>query len=104
MSTIANFDFKQPGEEFFLGMDFTDDIGADAIASATVTATEWVTGEDATDDLIQTSLQTITSPVVYFWMKQDGGTDRTAYKITCRAVLDSGAILENDAMQVIREK
>ena len=86
-------DLKQPGEEYYIGFDFEDDIGTETISSAVVT----VTCEDVnvTDTFTVLADQAIINPIVY--VKITGGTSGSNYKIECVATCSEGSIYEMNA-------
>lgn len=78
------FDDKQPSEEYYLGFDFTEDMGSEDIASAAFT----ILDEDDDDKDVTTTLsdatnQTNIGKIAYLWIQ--AGTDGHRYKITCVA-------------------
>jgi len=90
MDTLKVFSPKQVDEQYFLGFNFTDDIGSETIQSATVTAI--CNGVDVTSDLITTLDQIIVNPYVYFWIK--GGVKGETYKIDCQVVCSEDSVYE----------
>lgn len=85
---------KQPYEEYYVSFDFTNVIGSATVASATVIVTD-PDGDDVTSTLTDVGQQTITSPLVYIWIK--GGDSDKEYKVTCRITTDAGEKYEKDA-------
>ena len=90
---------KQPGEQFYLGFDFSDQLGTRTISSALVTAT--LSGENASAALIDPVKTTISGGFVYYYVIP--GQSDGQYQITCVATLNNGDILEEDAYLWVQE-
>lgn len=96
------FTAKQPSEAYYLGFDFTADLGAtETVASATITAVERNTLQDVTATLMDVSLQSDGDRVVYAWVR--GGTSGREYLLTCRIVGSLGSEYELDGILSVEE-
>ena len=101
---MDNFSTKQPYEAYYVEFPFTKDLGADGIASATVTATNNDTGADMTATVTTAANQIILGQSVFVWVK--AGTTGTDYKITCRIVADddNASQYEKDGLLPVLEE
>lgn len=99
----VEFSSKQPYEAYSISFDFTSVLGAETIASATITAVDEVSLADVSTTLLDVTKQTdITStPVVYGWIQ--AGTSGHSYLITCRIVGSLGSLYELEAIQPVTE-
>ena len=96
------FSSKQPSEAYYLGFDFTADLGAtETVATATITAVERHTLLDVTATLLDASLQSNGSQVVYAWVR--GGTSGREYLLTCKIVGSLGSKYELDGLLPVKE-
>jgi len=98
---MAKFSSKQPFEEYYVAIDFTNVIGSATVASATVVAYDSSLAT-VTTNLIDTSKQTVTSPNVYIWVR--GGQTGQDYKITCQITTSIGEKFEQDVTLPVEEK
>ena len=78
---METFDNKQPSEEYYLGFDFTRDLGDEDVASAVFTIIDMADDSDVTDTLSDTTNQTNDGKIAYVWIQ--AGVDKHKYKITC---------------------
>jgi len=84
---MEEFDPKQPSEAYYLGFDFTKDLGDDDVASATFVILDTNDDdEDVTTTLSDSTKQANEGKIAYLWIR--AGTDGHKYKITCVAVSD----------------
>ncbi len=78
---------KQPYEEFYEEFDFTNYLGTASIDSVdAVTATDTASGEDATDVLLDETLQANDAHSVFVWVR--AGVTGGRYRISCRVIAD----------------
>ena len=92
---MDNLGSKQVIEEYFIEFDFTKYLTVgDPIASAVVSVIRQDTGLDVTATLTDVTLQTITNPVVYVWIK--GGIDTKIYTFTCDVTTVAGRVFTLD--------
>ena len=71
---------KQPWEQYFIELDFTNLIGSSSIATASVVVTD-SSGATCTAAITTVANQTLATAVVYIWIK--GGTSGEEYNISC---------------------
>lgn len=96
------FTSKQPSEAYYLGFDFTADLGAtETVASAAITAVERNTLQDVTATLLDATLQSNGDQVVYAWVR--GGTSGREYLLTCRITGSLGSEYELDGILPVEE-
>lgn len=79
-------DDKQPWEEYYIEFDFTNAVGTEEVASATVSAINQ-SGVSSTDVVTDSTQQKVITPYVYVWIK--GGVDLSDYTITCKALTNA---------------
>ena len=96
------FSNKQPYEAYYVEFDFTTDLEATTVFSATVTAIVVSTGADATVAITQSAKQMNKDRSVLVWVY--AGTTGTEYKITCRIVATDGSQYEMDGILPVVEK
>ena len=73
---------KQPDEEYYIEFDFTNDLGdstIDEVLAVLVTAYGEV--EDLTESIVDSTLQTNDTKIVYLWLKD--GTPEGKYHFRC---------------------
>lgn len=100
MSTLLSS--KQPSEAYYVGFDFTEYLGeAATVDSAVVVAAEQIAGTDRTATVTDVAVQTITSPIVYVWVR--AGTSGINYVITCTATDSDGQVHQLEGILPVRE-
>ena len=77
----VEFRTKQPTEEWAISFDFTERLGTENIASATITAVDQTTLVDVSTTILEVLNQTNTTKIVYGWVQ--AGTSGRDYLITC---------------------
>jgi uncharacterized phiE125 gp8 family phage protein len=91
---------KQPYEEYAISFDFTAALGAETIASATVTAKDQ-NFADVSTTILNVASQIIAPTIVYPWVR--AGVDGMDYLITCQVVGTGGSKYELDAILPVIE-
>lgn len=97
----TEFGPKQPSEAYFVAFDFTTDLGAETIASATTVAIDQFDSSNVTATVLNGALQTNTTTVVNVWVR--AGTTGHRYLITCDIVGSLGSIYELDGILPVDE-
>ncbi len=92
---------KQPYEAYYISFDFTNDLGAETIASITVDAVDQSTLADESAVILDVSKQVNTDDIVYVWVQS--GTSGHDYLITCRIVGSEGSQYELDGILPVLE-
>lgn len=92
---------KQPAEAYAVSFDFTAYLGAETVATATITATDTATLADVSTTILDVAQQSIATPIVYAWVR--AGTSGHNYLITCRIVGNLGSIYELDGILPVLE-
>lgn len=95
------FTSKQPAEEFAISFDFTEVLGAETIASATITAIDQASLVVMTATILDATQQSNTNTVVYGWVQ--AGTSGHSYVITCLITGSLGSIYELDGILPVSE-
>jgi HEAT repeat protein len=90
---MADFSNKTSTEEYYLGFDFQNVLGTEAVSSATVTVYNNLV--DVTSSMITANKQAIVDQKVMFWIK--GGTSRNRYRIVCSVTGSEGSKYETSA-------
>ena len=85
---MSSFGSKQSYDEYYVAFNFSNAIGKDTIASATVTAVD-DTGADKTTTVTTATKQNIDGPRVNVWVK--GGVTGKTYTITCKIITTTNA-------------
>lgn len=96
------FSNKQPFEEYYVEFDFSSDLGAATVTSATVTAKVVGTGADATTTITDPTKQSEKDKSVLVWLQ--AGTTGLEYEITCRIVASDGSKYELDGLLLVKEE
>lgn len=99
MPVVETFSPKQPWEEFYLGIDFTDDLNGEAIASAVVTVVD-SSGQDLSSTLLDEEKTIVDGNTVLFWFR--GGEHQQFYSIAAKATGVTGSQYERDATIIVR--
>lgn len=101
---MDRFSAKQPYEAYYVQFPFSKDLDASGIASAVVTATNYRTGADETEAILDAGKQTILGQSVFVWIHS--GVTGNDYKITCRIVADdeNGSKYEKDGLLPVFEE
>jgi len=100
----CNFSPKQPGEEYYVGLDFYKDIddgGTATIADYDLTVVDAV-GTDVTETLVDTTKTTTSEQRLLFWIR--AGTSGQTYKITGEVTTSTGEKYEMDSGIYIKER
>lgn len=95
------FTTKQPYEAFSISFDFTSVLGAESIASATITATDVSTQADVSAVILDASKQMNNETIVYAYVR--AGTSGHNYLITCRIVGSLGSQYELEGILPVSE-
>lgn len=103
MTTKQFFDEKYEGEKYFLGIDFSRKISSgETVESAVITVS--LAGVDVTSTVIDSTQTSITSPYVYFWLKDTGTADDDFYKIVVAATTDQTSVYKSIAyLKIVSE-
>ena len=99
----TQFSSKQPSEEYAISFDFTLPLGAENIASATITAVDQTTLLNVSTTILEVLNQTNTTKIVYGWVQN--GTSGRDYLITCTIIGDGApaSTYELDGILPVRE-
>jgi phage gp36-like protein len=87
---------KQPAEAYAVSFDFARVLGAETIASATVTAIDQADLVDVSTVVLDAEKQSNSVTVVYAWVQ--AGTSGHRYLITCNVVGSAGSLYELEAI------
>lgn len=97
----VEFSQKQPYEAYAVSFDFTTVLGAETIASDTVTAVDLLDSSDQSLVVLDIAKETDTTTVVYPWVR--AGTTGHRYLITCQIVGSLGSLYELEAILPVTE-
>lgn len=93
---------KQPNEQYPIGYEFAGKIPASSsLSSAVVSAWDFTANVDVSGTVLQTTTGTITGTQAL--VRVQGGTGGHNYRITFRVTLNTGDILEEDVIMLVRE-
>lgn len=95
--------FKEPYEQFTVGMDFALALPSGAtIASGTCSAQDIADGTDQTTTILVSSTATIVTTIAKVTLK--AGTAGHLYNLRFRVTLNTGELLEEDATLSVQEE
>lgn len=101
---ITDITPKQPLEKFYQGVDWSEALPEGrTIVVCTVSALDLADGSDATGVILGSSGAAIDSTGSKTSVQLRGGTNHHRYKVTFRATLDDGEILEEDLTVVVED-
>lgn len=99
--SAAEFTPKQPAESYAISFNFTNDLGAHTIATASITVVDAASLDDCTSTLLDSAQQSIGSQIVYGWVRNGEAGHR--YTITCRIVDSAGQSWELEGILAVTE-
>ncbi len=92
---------KQPGETFPVTVDFTAElVGAETVATATVTSRNVATGADSTATICSGAVSVVTPKVTQV---VHAGTDGDRHYLTFKATTSAGNVYEHEVDMLIKE-
>lgn len=99
--TLPSFT-KQPAETFPIGFEYygLTPFGATPV-SAVISAWNETDDTDASDVVLESTTGLVVGTMVRAGVTQ--GTSGKTYKITCRATLSDGSVLESDRTMIVTE-
>lgn len=102
MTLIPDRAYKQPSEEEYLEVDFTNRLGAGDALKEIIECKCYDGDVDVTPSIIGDPVPVIEGNSVKFWFKN--GSDGKNYNFTIKIETNSGAKLEEDLKLQVREE
>lgn len=98
---IKEFSDKKPYEEFYLGVDFENDLQDENINTGVVTVTRLLDNKDVTTTIVDVSKQQLSAMIIYFWVRT--GKSNYKYQFNIKIVGVNGSKYEAIATLEVKQ-